>query len=102
MVRSSLPFNSPLITTDLPMCTTSLAPDGRASGLDCATGVALGGTVAAGGVGDGGAGGLTASSRFHIFHDLHGAGEQRLGARPCRTSEIGRAREPCGQYRQSL
>src|SRR6188474_2900870 len=87
MVRSSLPFNSPLITTDLPMCTTSLDPDGRVSWLGATLG-ALWETAAVGGAGDGGAGGLTASSRFHIFHDLHGAGERRLGARPCRTSEM--------------
>src|SRR5918993_1567748 len=67
-VRSSLPFSSPLMTTDLPMLTTSRNA-GRGSsdrwattgaGAVCATGAAGTGTPAAG------PDGFTASSRFHI------------------------------------
>ena len=99
MVRSSLPFNSPLMTTDLPMCTTSLAPAGRASEL---RGHSRGAGVvaAAGGAGVGGVGGLTASSRFHMFHDLQAQAHSAQGA----TGVVG-LHVPgnlARQYRQSL
>src|SRR5262245_46073176 len=65
MVRSSLPFNSPLMTTDFPMFTISLsirrfsgcgAADVTAGGFE-ATGAGLAGWPLVG---------FTASSRFHM------------------------------------
>ena len=71
MVRSSLPLSSPLMTTDLPMFTTSLI--GWASGRDglagaSTTGACAAGTPAVGGVAGvvGPCGARTPSSRFHI------------------------------------
>src|SRR4029453_17941846 len=96
MVRSSLPFSSPLMTTDLPMFTTSLAfwlfvVSGRtacAAAAGAAADASLVGTV-------GCAGCRTASSRFHILNlPDHFSGYDR---RP-------RALQPrvvsgCGQYK---
>src|SRR5215204_96173 len=68
-VRSSLPFSSPLITTDLPMLTTSrMAVRGSSERWGTAGAVAVCCTGGAAGTGTPAAGpdGFTASSRFHI------------------------------------
>ena len=71
MVRSSLPLSSPLMTTDLPMFTTSLI--GWASDRDGLAGASTMGACAAGTPAVGGVAGVvgpcgarTPSSRFHI------------------------------------
>jgi hypothetical protein len=68
MVRSSLPLNSPLMTTDLPIFTMSLPNWARGSLAAGAAAAATG--VAAAGAEAGGAAGLTDSSRFHIVENL--------------------------------
>src|SRR5215470_17421715 len=66
------------MTTDLPMCTTSLAPAARTS--ECEATAGLAGVVAtAGAAGVGGVGGLTASSRFHMLNDLQASALQPHG-----------------------
>src|SRR6187399_1781736 len=84
MVRSSLPLSSPLMTTDLPMFTTSLI--GWASGRDglagaSTTGACAAGTPAVGGVAGvaGPCGARTPSSRFHIR--VSSKGRQRSAQR---------------------
>jgi hypothetical protein len=75
IVRSSLPLSSPLMTTDLPMFTTSLmgarspAPGvGRAATAEGTSTAAGGGAAGADGVvGGAGAGCRGASSRFHML-----------------------------------
>src|SRR5262245_15154594 len=72
MIKSSLPLNSPLITTDLPMFTMVLSTCGVGRGAATATSVATGCTDGALGVAVGGGGaGRTFSSRFHIATSPH-------------------------------
>src|SRR4029078_6360369 len=65
MVRSSLPFNSPLMTTDFPMFTISLSIR-RLSGCGAADGLADGGETTGAGLPGLPVGVFTASSRFHM------------------------------------
>src|SRR5438477_10450401 len=64
MVRSSLPFSSPLMTTDFPMFTMSFSMEWLVSGRGLTPAVAgVGGCGAAGCP----LAGRTASSRFHMY-----------------------------------
>jgi hypothetical protein len=78
IVRSSLPFSSPLMTTDFPMFTVdfSIPRRGSLATFEVRTGsaAAIGGAPTTLGACDGpdAAGvGFTASSRFHIGHSPH-------------------------------